>query len=596
MVEAHIVGQVNANQLDNLLGRLEASGTPPKRHAAVVDGRRSVSAPCSGQPAVRLPWRPLVALVGGPGDRRHQTGPAADPSAARPGTSPRNGAARSARAEPSPPSPPSPKILGPSSSGSSRSRIPATSSITTRSPRRSRRRAGRPIVWVLPVLALLAGAGLVLAFRRWHARPGVAVSDADRRLVGLGPVRRSQDPDSRHLGLDVDLADEGGTSRCSLRDLEAEHDAQDIDDVDYAAPCVTTTRPGPCRRRGRWSRPTPGAGQPAGAHAGFVPSCQIGGASGDSGGDAGDSGRIAGDDGSGAWTGVVLAGSGSRNSAAVAGARSQTRWRLVAIVTSVLLFGVIAGWLVRRALRAGQSITGNSNLRSPTAPAPSAVDASLAKAAGLVTSGKIGERQALPPDPPIHPEPTGGGSQLRVVDRPDRFVGHPHVYGPVDEGSTGSWPPRRACPPTPTRRPSFRGFLANAKNDPSDAVTELQVYLGTVDPSSPQVPQVEACEAGDRRRRPQRAPRARTRRRHRRPPRDSRGDHRSLAAGTATPVSARAATTRFRAVPQIHPRFLRPPPAPSERPLSHLPLQFARSPPRHFYVSAPSGAAVRSPG
>lgn len=40
------------------------------------------------------------------------------------------------------------------------------------------------IVWLLPILALLAGAGgLFLAFRRWHARPGVPVSDADRRLV-----------------------------------------------------------------------------------------------------------------------------------------------------------------------------------------------------------------------------------------------------------------------------------------------------------------------------------------------------------------------------------------------------------------------------
>jgi cytochrome c-type biogenesis protein CcmH len=40
------------------------------------------------------------------------------------------------------------------------------------------------IVWVLPVIALLAGAGgLFFAFRRWHARPGVTVSDADRRLV-----------------------------------------------------------------------------------------------------------------------------------------------------------------------------------------------------------------------------------------------------------------------------------------------------------------------------------------------------------------------------------------------------------------------------
>ena len=40
------------------------------------------------------------------------------------------------------------------------------------------------IVWVLPVIALLAGAaGLFLAFRRWRASPGVAVTDADRRLV-----------------------------------------------------------------------------------------------------------------------------------------------------------------------------------------------------------------------------------------------------------------------------------------------------------------------------------------------------------------------------------------------------------------------------
>jgi cytochrome c-type biogenesis protein CcmH len=40
------------------------------------------------------------------------------------------------------------------------------------------------IVWLLPVAALLAGAGgLFFAFRRWHSRPGVQVSDADRRLV-----------------------------------------------------------------------------------------------------------------------------------------------------------------------------------------------------------------------------------------------------------------------------------------------------------------------------------------------------------------------------------------------------------------------------
>ena len=40
------------------------------------------------------------------------------------------------------------------------------------------------LVWALPVVALVAaGAGLAFAFRRWRAEPGVAVTDADRRLV-----------------------------------------------------------------------------------------------------------------------------------------------------------------------------------------------------------------------------------------------------------------------------------------------------------------------------------------------------------------------------------------------------------------------------
>ena len=40
------------------------------------------------------------------------------------------------------------------------------------------------LVWVLPVLALIAAAsGLAFAFARWRARPGVTVTDADRALV-----------------------------------------------------------------------------------------------------------------------------------------------------------------------------------------------------------------------------------------------------------------------------------------------------------------------------------------------------------------------------------------------------------------------------
>jgi cytochrome c-type biogenesis protein CcmH len=40
------------------------------------------------------------------------------------------------------------------------------------------------LVWILPVVAVVVAlAGLVVAFRRWRARPGVEVSPEDRALV-----------------------------------------------------------------------------------------------------------------------------------------------------------------------------------------------------------------------------------------------------------------------------------------------------------------------------------------------------------------------------------------------------------------------------
>ena len=40
------------------------------------------------------------------------------------------------------------------------------------------------LVWILPVTALLLGAGgLALAFRRWRRQPALAATDADRALV-----------------------------------------------------------------------------------------------------------------------------------------------------------------------------------------------------------------------------------------------------------------------------------------------------------------------------------------------------------------------------------------------------------------------------
>ena len=50
------------------------------------------------------------------------------------------------------------------------------------------------LVWALPAAALVAAVGgLVVVFRRWRARPGTTVSDADRALVEEA-LRRSEAP------------------------------------------------------------------------------------------------------------------------------------------------------------------------------------------------------------------------------------------------------------------------------------------------------------------------------------------------------------------------------------------------------------------
>ena len=51
------------------------------------------------------------------------------------------------------------------------------------------------LVWVLPVAALLLGAGgLALAFRRWHRQPALAASAEDRALVEAALASAGADP------------------------------------------------------------------------------------------------------------------------------------------------------------------------------------------------------------------------------------------------------------------------------------------------------------------------------------------------------------------------------------------------------------------
>ena len=223
---------------------------------------------------------------------------------------------------------------------------------------------------------------------------------------------------------DVDLAaleEERDFLLRSLRDLDAEHDAGDIDDVDYEtlrddytvrtavvlrALEQADSRCRPAGRGAGGSVRLPGRGRRPGAPRGLgrrFRSPRAGTMA---------SGRAS--TGRGARPGAGAA------AAAAAARRTKTRWRLAAIVMSVLLFGVIAGWAVTATSGSrvsGQSITGNSNLRSPTpAPTPSAVDSSLAKAAGLVTDRQGRRRlEAVRPDPPSRPRtsprrrPTPGG-------------------------------------------------------------------------------------------------------------------------------------------------------------------------------------------
>jgi hypothetical protein len=269
----------------------------------------------------------------------------------------------------------------------------------------------------------------------------------------------------------------------SLRDLDAEHDAGDIDDVDYQTlrDDYTARTAQVLRAMERAKQPPSRPGRRREAAAPTPVSA----------------GALLVDDHGDEDLPAAAAVSAAAAAAAANGRGSKTRWRLVAIVTSVLLFGVIAGWAVTAtsgSRQSGQSITGNSNLRNPTpAPTASAVDSSLTKAASLMNSGKVGDALKLYDQilqsTPNQPEAEAYSGWL--IAQTGMSV-TPARTDLIDAGLTRIEAAEKAAP-TYADPHFFRGFLLlNAKNDPSDAVTELRTYLGTVDPSSPEVPDVEA--------------------------------------------------------------------------------------------------------
>jgi len=243
----------------------------------------------------------------------------------------------------------------------------------------------------------------------------------------------------------------------SLRDLDAEHAAGDIDDHDYAALRDDYTVRAAKVLRAIEALRVP-RGQPA---AGSAP------------------------------RGSDVSGSG-------AGAPPPGRRRRIvyALVTAgVVVFGGLAAWAVTATSGsrvAGQSITGNSNLRNNPTPT---VDPRLAQAAKLIAGPKTNVSGALAlydqilKDNPDQPEALANSGWLIGQAGVDA---QPQRSDLIDEALARIVRAEQLAPAYADPH-FFRGYLLlNGKQDAKDAVTELRLYLGTADPSAPQVSAVEA--------------------------------------------------------------------------------------------------------
>lgn len=239
----------------------------------------------------------------------------------------------------------------------------------------------------------------------------------------------------------------------SLRDLEAEHDAGDIDETDYrslrddyTARTAEVLRTIDDRRRGR--RPE----------------------------------RPAADGADRTEGGGVTVGT----SALAAAQRSRRRWRMTAIAAIVVAVAGVAVWAVSSSSgsrQPGQTVSGNGELTAGGS------DARLARAAQLVNKGKITDAlklydQVLTDDPN---QPEALANEGWLIGQAGMAANRTDL---VDQGLARISAAEKVAPSYASPH-FFRGFLLlRAKGDPAGAVTELRLYLGMVDPSSPEVPQV----------------------------------------------------------------------------------------------------------
>jgi tetratricopeptide (TPR) repeat protein len=245
----------------------------------------------------------------------------------------------------------------------------------------------------------------------------------------------------------------------SLRDLEAEHQAGDLDEVDYRSLKDDYTARAADVLRAIEDRRSPRR-RPARSASPSEPPAPV-----------------------------------------LAAERSRRRWRTLAITAGVLLFAVLAGWAVTATSGSrlpGQTVTGNSNLRPSTTTAAAGAAAAetslaqqLSRAGQLVTEQKVADAlrayDQILKDNPNQPEALANSGWLIAQAG---MASNPVRQDLVDTALARIRTAEQAAPSYPDPH-FFRGFLLlRAKNDGPGAVTELRTYLGMVDPSSPQYPAV----------------------------------------------------------------------------------------------------------
>jgi hypothetical protein len=182
--------------------------------------------------------------------------------------------------------------------------------------------------------------------------------------------------------------------------------------------------------------------------------------------------------------------------------RSRRRWRLTAVSALILAVGALAGWGVTASSGSrvpGQTATGNRQTTgtgqggtTQGGNAQGGVDPRIEQASQLVNKGDVAGAlklyDAVLKDDPTQPVALANEGWLIAQAGMAANPARPDL---IDAGLSRIVTAEQ-IDSTYSAAHFFRGYvLLRGKNDAKDAVTEFRLYLSAVDPSSPEVPQVQ---------------------------------------------------------------------------------------------------------